>query len=816
MLRNYLKIAIRKLLKYKAYTFINILGLAIGMACCILILLYIQDELSYDGFHENADRIFRVSRQWFNPDGTSSLHLGHVAPPIAPLLKNDFPDIILAARLIGGGTTLVRYEARYFEEARFYFADPEIFDVFTLPFVKGDPKTALLDPNSVVITEEMATKYFGNVDPINQVINIDGETDLKVTGVMKNIPRNSHFHVDFLGAMKLLEQFFGADVFQYNWGSNNYATYLLLPKDYDRQQLEAQFPAFLDRHLTAAYQRETGQPPPQQPSQGNRLHLWPLTDIHLYSHLDSEIEPNGDIKNVYIFSSVAFFILLIACINFMNLATARSANRAREVGLRKVVGADRLRLVNQFLGESIVLAFISLLVAILFVEISLPTFNSFVGKELGLSASRNLAASLALAGIAVLVGILAGSYPAFFLSRFQPAVVLKGKSNSQAGHAALRKGLVVFQFAISIILIISVGVVNSQLEFCRTKNLGLNKEHVIILPSSEQMIQKFSDFKNRLRQHPNIIGVTASKRVPSARLLDSSGARMSDGANSEPIHFRIANVRVDHDFIPTYGMEIMAGRNFSTEFPTDSTQAFILNETAVKQLGWRSPQDAIGKPFGYGNRDGRIIGVVKDFHYESLHVPIAPVVMYIVPPSFNSISVRIRPEQTQDMASTLSFLEKVWQEYRPNFPFTYSFLDDRYEQLYQSEHKLGQMFSAFSALAVFIGCLGLFGLASYTAEQRTKEIGIRKVLGASVSSVVLLLTKDFTKLVGVSTPLSWFIAYYAMNTWLEGFAYRIDLPSQFLTFLVAATLALIIAVVTVSVQAVKAALANPVNSLRYE
>jgi putative ABC transport system permease protein len=816
VIKNHLKIAVRNLLKYKVYSFINILGLAIGMACCILILLYIQDELSYDRFHENAHRIFRVSRQWFNPDGTSSLHLGHVAPPIAPLLKNDFPDIIHAVRLIGGGTTLVRYEARYFEEPGFYFADPEIFDVFTLPFIKGDPKTALLDPNSVVITEEMAAKYFGNLDPINQVINIDGGADLKVTGVMKSIPHNSHFHVDFLGAMKLLEQFFGADVFQYNWGSNNYATYLLLPKGYDLRQLEAQFPAFLDRHLTAAYQRETGQAPPQQPSLGNKLHLWPLTDIHLYSHLDSEIEPNGDIKNVYIFSSVAFFILLIACINFMNLATARSANRAREVGLRKVVGADRLRLVNQFLGESIVLAFIALLVAVLIVEISLPTFNDFVGKELGLNAGRNLAAALALAGIAVLVGILAGSYPAFFLSRFQPAVVLKGQSNSRAGHAALRKGLVVFQFAISIILIISVGVVNSQLEFCRTKNLGLNKEHVIILPSSEQMIQKFPDFKNRLRQHPTIIAVTASKRVPSARLLDSSGARMIDGAKSEPIHFRIANVRVDHDFIPTYGMEIVAGRNFSTEFPTDSMQAFILNETAVKQLGWASPQDAIDKPFGYGNRDGKIIGVVKDFHYESLHVPIAPVVMYIMPPSFNSISVRIRPEHTQDVTSTLGFLEKVWQEYRPNFPFTYSFLDDRYEQLYRSEHKLGQMFGAFSALAIFIGCLGLFGLASYTAEQRTKEIGIRKVLGASVSNVVMLLTKDFTKLVGLATLVSWPLAYYAMNSWLQDFAYRIQINSQFLTFLIAAALALVIALITVSVQAVKAALSNPVNSLRYE
>jgi putative ABC transport system permease protein len=816
MFKNYLKIAFRNLMKYKAYSFINILGLAIGMACCILILLYVRDELSYDRFHENSDRIFRVTREWFNQDGTSSLHLGHVAPPIAPLMKIDFPDIERVARLTGGGTTLVGYQSKYFEEPGFFFADAEIFDVFTLPFVKGDPKTALSDPNSVVITEEMAAKYFRDEDPLNQVINVDGEADLKVTGVIKNIPHNSHFHFDFLGAMKLLENFYGAEAFQ-NWGSNNYATYLLLPENYDIAQIEGQFPAFLDRHLTAAYERDTGAPPTVKPSISNKLHLWPLTDIHLHSHLDSEIEPNGDIKNVYIFSSVAFFILLIACINFMNLATARSANRAKEVGLRKVVGADRQRLIQQFLGESVILSVVSLLLAILMVELALPVFSNFTGKMLELGLTQNLPMAAVLVGIALFVGILAGSYPAFFLSRFQPAFVLKGvKGSARSAHSSLRKGLVIFQFAISIILIISVGVVNNQLEFCRTKNLGLNKEHLVILPASDEMVQRYPAFKNRLLQHPNITGVAASKRVPSARLLDSSGARIIDGEKSEPINFRIANVRVDHDFIDTYGMEIIAGRNFSTEFSTDSTEAFILNETAVKKIGWASAADAIGKPFGYGSRNGKIIGVVKDFHYESLHVPITPVVLLIMPQNFNSISVRIRPERMEDITATLGFLENVWQEYRPNFPFTYSFLDDRYDQLYLSEHKLGQIFSAFSALAIFIGCLGLFGLASYTAEQRTKEIGIRKVMGASVSNLVLLLSKDFTKLVAVATLVSWPLAYFAMTSWLQDFAYRININSQLLTFFMAAGLALGIALVTVSYQAIKAALINPVNSLRYE
>lgn len=819
MFKNYIKIALRNLLKYKAYSLINISGLAIGMACCILILLFVQDELSYDKYHENADRIYRVTREWFNSDGSSSLHLGHVAPPIAPLLKNDFPDIIHAVRILKGGTPLISYEDKYFQENRFFFSDPELFDVFTLPFIKGDPKTALVNPNNVVLTEAMAQKYFGKEDPLGKVINFEIQgmvkTDFKVTGVMKEIPQNSHFHFDFLGSMKALEHAFGDAEFK-NWGSNNYATYLLLSDGYPYKQLEAQFPAFIDKHYGGVIRQRTGQPLVQAPSIRNKLHLWKLTDIHLYSHLDSEIEPNGNITYVYIFSSVALFILLIACANFMNLATARSANRAKEVGMRKVVGADRMKLIMQFLSESVFLAIISLALAVILVELLLTWFSNFVGKELYLDFNVNISLLLGLLGIALFVGVVAGSYPAFFLSRFQPAMVLKGTQKSNSYKSNIRTALVVFQFAISIILIISMGVVYNQLEYFRNKNLGLNKEHVVVLPASSQMIQRYPGFKNRLLQHPNIVAVAGSKRVPSGRLLDSSGARIIDGEKSEPINFRIANVRVDHDFIETYGIKLAAGRNFSVEFPTDSTEAFILNETAVKKIGWKSPEEAIGKPFGYGGRQGKIIGVVKDFHYESLHEPITPIVLLIYPSSFNQISVRIRPDRPEDMAATLEFLNTLWQEYRPNFPFTYSFLDQRYAQLYQAEHKLGQIFVTFSLLAVFIGCLGLFGLASFTAEQRTKEIGIRKVLGASVSNVVILLTKEFTKLVLFATLVAWPISYYAMNRWLQDFAYRININGQLDTFILSAMLAFFIALVTVSFQAIKAALTNPVNALRYE
>lgn len=806
MLKNYLKIALRNLLKYKVYSFINVLGLAVGMASCILILLYVRDELSYDRHHEHAEQIYRVTREWFNSDGSTSLHLGHVAPPIGPLLKNDFPDILQMARINSGGNPLLRYQDQVFQEERFYFADPNIFEIFTLPLLHGDPKQALAGPNSVVLTPAMAKKYFGSAEPLGKVINFNQQVDLKVTGVMQEIPANSHFHFDFLGSVKLPEQIFGEREFK-NWSSNNYATYLLFSKNYSTANFLQAIPAFIGRH----------HPDGEKAIPQTTLHLQRLTDIHLHSQLDSEIEANGNMMYVYIFAAIAVFLLLIACINFMNLATARSANRAREVGLRKVVGAERQQLIKQFLGETVVLAFIALLLAVVFVELALPQFNAFAGKELALRSQSALFIFGSLLGVALFVGIVAGSYPAFFLSHFQPVAVLKGQKIGST-KSRFRSMLVVFQFAISIILIVGMGVVYNQLEYCRTKNLGLNKEHIVVLPVSagEEIARRYPDMRNQLLQHPHIAGVAASKRVPSGRLLDSSGGRLLDGEKSTPLEFRIANVRVDHNFIPTYGMQMAAGRNFSTAFPTDSTEAFILNETAVKKIGWAAPETAVDKPFEYGNRQGRIIGVVKDFNYESLHQPITPIVMLIAPSSFNTVSVKIRANRPADLAATLDFLKQKWQEYRPDFPFQYSFLDERYERLYQSEHRLGQIFGTFSLLAVFIACLGLFGLASYTAEQRTKEIGIRKVLGASVGNIVLLLSKEFTRLVTVATFVSWPLAYYAMNRWLQEFAYRINLHQQSGTFLLAAALALAIALLTVSFQSIKAALGNPIKALRYE
>ncbi|NUO80660.1 ABC transporter permease [candidate division KSB1 bacterium] len=806
MFRNYLKIALRNLLRHKGYSLINILGLAVGMASCILILLYVHDELSYDQYHENADRVYRVTREWFNSDGTSSLHLGHVAPPIGPLLKNDFPEIVQMARLYSGGTPLLRHGDKIFQENRFFFADPNIFEIFTLPLLKGDPKIALADPNGVVLTPALARKYFGDAEPLGQVLNLDGRADLKVTAILQEVPANSHFHCDFLGSMKLLEQVFGESEFK-NWSSNNYATYLLFPKNYQIENFKKAVPDFIGRH----------HPEGKEAIPKTTLHLQRLTDIHLRSQLDSEIEANGNIVYVYIFSAIAFFLLVIACINFMNLATARSANRAKEVGLRKVVGAERSQLIRQFLGETIVMALLALVLAVVLVEVALPKFNAFAAKALTLRSQSMLFVLASLLGVTLFVGIVAGSYPAFFLSHFQPMAVLKGQRIGST-RSRFRSLLVVFQFAISIILIVGMGIVYNQLEYCRNKNLGLNKEHIVVLPvnSGEEIARRYPDMRNQLLQHPRIASVAASKRVPSGRLLDAAGGKLLDGEKSTPLEFRIANVCVDHNFIPTYGIQMAAGRNFSMEFPTDATEALILNETAVKKIGWASPEVAVDQPFEYGSRRGRIIGVVKDFHYESLHQPITPIVMYLAPQNFNSVSVKIRADRPEDIAATLEFLKQKWQEYRPNFPFQYSFIDERYERLYQSEHRLGQIFGTFSALAVFIACLGLFGLASYTAEQRTKEIGVRKVLGASLGNIVLLLSKEFARLVAVATLVSWPIAYYAMSRWLQEFAYRININQQGGTFLLAAALALVIAWMTVAYQSLRAAQTNPVEALRCE
>jgi len=801
MFRSYLKTSLRNIKKHMGYSVINIIGLAVGMACCILIMLFVFDELSYDRFHENHDRIYRVTRQWFNEDGVVSLHLGHVAPPVAPLLENDFPDIVRAVRMTGIEGLLVGNNSAIFEESRFFFAEDDIFEVFSLEITAGDPKSALQDPFTMVITEEMAEKYFGADNPVGKTLTIEvppNKADMTVTGIIKPLPHNSHFHADFLGSFKTYEAVVGDEELQ-SWTSNNYATYLLMPENYKISQLVNQLDPFIDRHL------------PQETSKLTKLELQKLTDIHLFSHLDSENEANSDITYVYIFSAIAFFVLLIACINFMNLATARSASRAKETGLRKVVGAKRSQLVRQFLSESIFTAIISLVIALAAVLLVLPEFNRFTGRSLSFNLVQNFPLILLLLFVAIFVGAASGIYPALFISAFKPVQVLKGNLDRGKKGLSFRSVLVVFQFAISIVLIICVSSVSGQLKYMQNRDLGFDQEHVIVLPSSPAMVEKLDVFKSSLLKNPNILNVSAAKRVPSGHLLDSAGASVLSGETRQPINFRIAQLRVDFDYIPTFKMEMAAGRNFSREIGTDATQAFILNETAIHRIGWKTAEEAIGQSFGYGRREGQIIGVVKDFHFESLHQEISPIVMFLSTVDLNQISIRIN---AQNIPQTLTFLKDIWSELRPNYPFAYSFIDENFDQLYKSEEKLKRIFSYFAFLAVFIGCLGLFGLASYIAERRSKEIALRKVLGASSTGLVFLLSKEFTKWTLLANVFAWPVGYLVMSRWLQNFAYRSTI--SFTVFIFAGSLAWVIASLTVGYQTIKASLADPVIAMKYE
>ncbi len=814
MISNYIKIAIRNLIRHKAYSFINIFGLALGITVCILILLFVKDELSYDKFYENNDRIYRLSREWLNSSNKeTSLHLARVAPPIAPLLKNDYPHLIEEiTRVRADYQTLLKIDDRAFEEEHFYWADQSYLNIFKHNFIYGEAEGALSEPASLVLTRKIAVKYFGNMNPVGKtIIYQDGsdEFEFKVTGVIEDLPANTHFPFDILGSFKTIIPIFGEEFFMTNWGSNNFLTYILLKESIQASQLRNELPKFLDKHLTAAFQSFFGKLPDNKPSETNILHMQKLTDIHLHSHLSSEIQVNGDINNVYVFTIIAFFTLLIACINFMNLATARSSKRAREIGMRKVLGAERTQLIYQFLGESLFISFIATMLAIVFVLIVLPYFNSFVEKEMVFSVFGDPLIGLGLIALLFLVGIISGSYPAFLLSGFIPLKILKGNNSPGSNTSILRKVLVVSQFAVSIVLIVCVGVVTSQMDYLKNKKLGFNKDQIVILPAAPTMFENQESFKNRLFNNVGVKNISFSKLIPSDKLLNSWGGRTVDGENPGPVNFRIAVVEMDYDFFDTYEMEIIAGRKQSMEFATDSLEAFVINEEAVKQLGW-TLDNAVNRPFEYGNRKGKVVGVVEDVYFESLHNKISPQI-YVIQPRVYKVSVKISGE---NVTATLEFLKNIWAEYRRDYPFIYSFLDEEFNELYKSEQRLGNIFQYFSLLAIIIACLGLFGLASFIAEQKTKEIGIRKTLGASVGSIVYILSLDFVKLVLIANIIAWPIAYFAMGKWLGTFAYAAEL--SVFTFVISAVIALAIALFTISFQSVKAAITNPIDSIKYE
>nr|WKN39847.1 ABC transporter permease [Tunicatimonas sp. TK19036] len=805
MIKNYLKIALRNLARHKQMTLINVLGLAVGMAACIVILLFVQYELSYDRYHEKADRIYRISREFYNSDKETNLHLGHLAPPFKPFLVEDFPGIIQASARLLGDSPLMTYKEGDVQivEDDFFFAEPEVFDIFSFPFVEGNPATALSEPNTVVITESTAQKYFGDESPMGKTLNYNQQVDIKVTGVVKDVPGNSHFHFNMLASFVMVENFLGEEEMMSNWGSNNYATYILLPEGYNPADLEAQFPDFIDKHVTGDSD--------VMASEWTALHLWPLTDIHLHSHLDSEIEANGDIAYVYIYTIIALFIMVIACINFINLTTARATRRAKEVGVRKVMGAEKASLIKQFLSESVLVALFALVVAAVLVSLVLPYFNDFVDKSLSFNVLQNPFLLVLLLGIVLLVGMISGSYPAFYLSAFQPARILRSSKGNSKGNSYLRSGLVILQFVISIALIIGVVTVEGQLDYVKSKPLGFNQENLVVLPANQAIFDQYEELKAQLLTQPGITDVTLSSRVPSGRLLDSQGGQVEVNGEMKGLDFRLANVDVDHDFINSFGIKLLAGRNFDINRASDSTEAFIVNESAIRAIGYDSPEEAIDKEMTYAGRRGRIIGVTEDFHFESLHQSISPIVFYITSRQVFNLVARIQPDA---MSETMDYLKDRWSYLMPGYPFDYYLIGDRFQGQYDLEDRLSQIVQYFSILAIFIAMLGLIGLASYTAEQRVKEIGIRKVLGASVGQILLLLTTGFTRLIVIAFLVACPLAYYFMSRWLDTFAYHDSL--NIWVFALAGFAALMVAWLTVGSQTISAATRNPVHSLRSE
>lgn len=799
MIRNYIKIAFRNLLKHKSFSFINIIGVAIGLACFLLLTIYVKDELSYDKHNVNADRIYRLSRTFLSKDGTESLRLGHAAPPFGPLIKQDFPQIEEVVRLLETDA-IVRYQEHLFNEENLYAAEANLFKVFTFDVIQGNPENALVNPFSIMFSRPMAEKYFGKENPLGKTVRLDNELDYTVTGVYEPLPAQATFHPNFLISFSTLNdnRIYGSEALRTNWGNNSFSTFLLLPKNYDPGKLVSAFPAFQNRHIEP------------KASTYSILDLMKLSDIHLHSHMDSEMEANGDMQYVYLFSAIAIFILLIACINYMNLATARSAKRAKEVGMRKVVGAMRSQLINQFLSESVLLVCISLVLGLVIVAVCLPFLNEFTKKQLTLSALTDPGFILILISITLFTGLIAGSYPAFFLTSFQPTSVLKGKIASALKNGRLRQTLVVVQFSIAVILMISTAIVYSQMKYIQNYKLGYAKDQIILLHAAGDSTTNYEAISQQLKENSGITEVGRSSRIPSGRLLDSWDAYVMKGDSMAATDITIKSLNVDEDFISTYKIQMAAGRNFSREFPTDKTEGFILNATAARLLGWKNPQDAIGNRFGYGQTRGQIIGITQDYHFESLHQKVAPIVL-LMNGNRRWLSVHVAG---RDIPGSIAHMKQVWEGRFPGKPFVYEFLDERFGRLYVREQTQQLLFGVFAGIAIFISCLGLLGLSMFMAELRIKEIGVRKVLGATVSSLVILLSNDFLKLVLIAIVIASPIAWYVMNRWLQEFAYHTSISVWI--FVAAGALSAGIAMLTISFQSIKAALKNPVASLKSE
>ncbi len=818
MFKNYLKIGLRNLVKQKIYSVINIVGLSVGMASCALILLHVEDEFSYDQFHEKKDQLYKVSLERIYPDYTTFYDV--IPHSFSEVMKQDFPEVENSVRIgagIGGNAVMVRYnpEGRdqvVFEENQILLADSNFFDVFTFELLKGDPETALAGQNKMVITEETAKKYFGDEDPIEKTLITDfGQ--FTITGICENIPDNSHFDFDFLGSLNTFP-FFRNE----NYMSFSCHTYLQLAKGAPPSQLEAKFPDMVRNYAAGQVQQNLNMSYDEYIAAGNgyRYYLRQITDIHLDpSNIEGKMKAGGSSTYVYIFISISVIILIIACINFMNLATARSAERAKEVGVRKTMGSLRNQLTSQFLVESVLISLIAMFLAFGIIYLALPEFNTLANKTLSIS----LTGSMIIPGMitfALVVGLLAGSYPALVISGYKPVEVMKGKFRSSSQGSWLRNGLVVFQFWISIVLIIGTLVVQDQMQYMLNKSLGFDKEELITISRAFTLnannANQSETFINEIEQIPGVIGAASSNSIPGNFFF---GIQFTIEGSTEPLTAKGFNV--DDDFSELMGFELVEGRTFSRDF--DDSLSIILNKKAVETLG---VEDPIGMRLTTTGAAGAptaavvytVVGVVEDFHFESLHDEITPLIIISTESQTAGIafvSVRIEMEQSSQV---LADIESKWKEFVPQEPFKFQFLDQYLDDQYQAEKNSSQIFATFTGLAIIIACVGLFGLAAYTAGLRTKEIGVRKVMGASVASVVVMLSKDFTKLILIAFVLAVPVAWYAMDQWLSGFYYRVDVGV--VTFIIAGGIALLISWLTVSYQSIKAAVVNPVKSLRSE
>jgi putative ABC transport system permease protein len=801
MLKNYLLIAWRNMKKFKAYSALNIFGLAVGLAVFILIMLFVRTELSYDRYHAQAANIYQINNESPGGDYLGSNIFVPSPGPMAAALVRDFPEVRAAARIVSNGNVLIKIGNESFLEKSFFWADSQIFDIFSFPLVRGDQASVLKDPFSILLSERESRRLFGGEDPIGRSIlyQASGKPyEFRVAGVFRDIPANSHFVMDVVAPFETMSRVLDWDITE--WGSNSFYTYVLLRPGTSAEALEAKLPAFIDKNGGDKVWSVQGKK--------MRFFLLPLTRIHLHSRGHFPIAPTADARFVFLFATIAVLVLIIACVNYMNLATARSLKRAKEIGLRKVVGAAKGQIRRQFLGDSTLTAFLSLLVAIGLVQAALPAFRSFVQREIAFNPFREAALMPGLILLALLVGAAAGIYPALVVSSFRPVATLKGTGALRFKGRILRDVLIVFQFAASITLIICTIGVRGQLRFIRNTDMGYAREQILVLRPKGGVSQNIEVFKAELRRNPSVLGIAGSASLPNSI---SSSTQAKWPGRPEAVQIPIYVQEADYDFVDLYGLEIVQGRSFSRSFPSDANGAFLINEAAQKALGWDDP---IGREFNHWGRDkpaGRIVGMVKDFHMHSLHLPIMPLYVFLDPQAGRVLSIKI---QGRNIPETIAAIKRIWDRFADGYPFEYSFFDEIFDQAYRTEQRLGTMYGVFAGLAVLIACLGLVGLAAFAAEQKTKEIGIRKVLGASSPGIIVLISREFMKWVVLANVVAWPVGYLAMKSWLQGFAYRAALSP--VAFLSAGLAAFAIAAAVIALQTHRAASANPADSMRCE